>query len=157
MSIIVRHRIGGWLPRNHRILQHWLAKKIAQVAANPQPFQPVIQEFQDLIESDAEIYMAFHQTFDQVPTKPPYDNDPTGKPQVRDYMLGLFNQILTEAPNFDESDYEVGLVGFPINAILDWPMGTCNESATSLVPFSISYPVIAPLAPLFVPCLILSI
>ncbi|KAK0440467.1 phosphatidylserine decarboxylase-like protein [Desarmillaria tabescens] len=126
MSILVRHRIGGWLPRDHRILQRWLAKKIAQVDANPQPFQPVIQEFQNLIESNADIYMDFHQMFNQVPTKPPYDKDPTGKPQVRDYMnmLALFNQVITEAPDFEEASYDVGLVGFPINAILDWPMGT---------------------------------
>ncbi|KAJ3519114.1 hypothetical protein NM688_g9350 [Phlebia brevispora] len=64
----------------------------------------------------------FHQMFEQVPDKPPYNNDPTGKPQVRDYklMLALFNDIITTAPAFEEDD----LVGFPINAILDWPMGT---------------------------------
>ncbi|KAK0471498.1 phosphatidylserine decarboxylase-like protein [Armillaria novae-zelandiae] len=126
MSILVRHRIGGWLPRDHQVFQRWLSKKIAQVDADPQPFHPVIREFQDLIERDAEIYMDFHQMFDQVPTKPPYDNDPTGTCQVRDYMhmLALFNKIITEAPDFEEADYNVGLVGFPINAILDWPMGT---------------------------------
>jgi len=60
--------------------------------------------------------------FTQVPNKPPYDKDPTQQPQVRDYMtmLQLFNTILTEAPEFNEYD----LVGFPINAILDWSMGT---------------------------------
>ncbi len=92
MSVLVRHRIGGWLPRDHRVLQHWLARKIAQVDADPQPFHPVIQEFQDLIETDAEIYMAFHQMFDQVPTKPPYDNDPTGKPQVCSQRCWLFSR-----------------------------------------------------------------
>ena len=35
-------------------------------------------------------------------------------------MLLLFNDIITEAPDFENND----LVGFPINAILDWPMGT---------------------------------
>ena len=35
-------------------------------------------------------------------------------------MLLLFNDILTEAPDYEQND----LVGFPINAILDWPMGT---------------------------------
>jgi phosphatidylserine decarboxylase len=66
--------------------------------------------------------MLFHQMFEQVPRKPPYNKDPTGKPQVRDYrlMLRLFNVIMTHAPEFNKT----GLVGFPINAILDWPMGT---------------------------------
>ncbi|KAK0491955.1 phosphatidylserine decarboxylase-like protein [Armillaria luteobubalina] len=82
------------------------------------------------------IYMGFHQMFEQVPTKPPYNNDPAGKPQVCDYMtvLTLFNKILTEAPAFKESEYEVGLIGFPINAILDWPMGTPAGFTTFINP-----------------------
>lgn len=42
--------------------------------------------------------------------------------QVRDYklMLRLFDHIISTAPAFEADD----LVGFPINAILDWPMGT---------------------------------
>ena len=35
-------------------------------------------------------------------------------------MLLLFNHILTEAPDYEQND----LVGFPMKAILDWPMGT---------------------------------
>lgn len=35
-------------------------------------------------------------------------------------MLRLFNDIITTAPSYEDND----LVGFPINAILDWPMGT---------------------------------
>ena len=35
-------------------------------------------------------------------------------------MLRLFNHIITTAPKYEAND----LVGFPINAILDWPMGT---------------------------------
>jgi phosphatidylserine decarboxylase len=125
MSRIVKHRIGGWLPKNQDVLESWLAKRIKIVEdrkRSPKDFAPVIQKFQHLIESDAEIYMGFHQMFEQVPLKPPYNNDPTGKPQVRNYivMLGLFDLIISQAPDFEQND----LVGFPINAILDWPMGT---------------------------------
>ncbi|KAH9487442.1 L-tryptophan decarboxylase [Psilocybe cubensis] len=121
----VRHRVGGWLPTDQRVLEAWLEKKIKAVQHRRQDkveWDPVIQEFQHLIENNAEIYMAFHEMFEQVPTKPPYNNDPTGKPQVRDYilMLDLFNLIIGEAPQYEDND----LVGFPINAILDWPMGT---------------------------------
>jgi phosphatidylserine decarboxylase len=35
-------------------------------------------------------------------------------------MLRLFDEIIATAPDFEDND----LVGFPINAILDWPMGT---------------------------------
>ncbi|MDC8748544.1 phosphatidylserine decarboxylase family protein [Xanthomonas campestris] len=90
--------------------------------ASSRPLHPVIEDFKAVIEGDAQIYMLFHQMFEQVPHKPPYNQDPTGKPQVRDYqlMLKLFNAIMTRAPQFNQT----GLVGFPINAILDWPMGT---------------------------------
>ncbi|KAI0723326.1 Phophatidylserine decarboxylase-domain-containing protein [Earliella scabrosa] len=125
--MLVRHRVGGWLPKDHRVLQKWLDKRIAIVDERAkrgakEVRDPVIDEFQNLIETDPVIYMGFHQMFEQVPTVPPYCNDPTGKPQVRDYqcMLSLFNDILKTAPEYQDND----LVGFPINAILDWPMGT---------------------------------
>ena len=95
---------------------------IAEVDSNNSKLLPVVEEFKNLIESDPEIYMLFNQMFEQVPNKAPYNNDPSGKPQVRDYkhMLELINHVMTHAPEFNKT----GLVGFPINAILDWPMGT---------------------------------
>lgn len=85
-------------------------------------FHPVIQEFQRVIEEDPILYSGFHQMFDQVPHEPPYDKDPNGDPQVRDYkaMLARLNRIIKEAPVWQDGDF----VGFPINAMLEWPMGT---------------------------------
>lgn len=45
-------------------------------------------------------------------------------------MLALFDHILLSAPEFNET----ALVGFPINAILDWPMGTPSGFAAFLHP-----------------------
>ncbi len=122
MRISLDHRVGDWLPRRQDVLERWLATRIAAVTARPQPLHPIIADFKALIESDPEICMSFHLMFEQVPHKPPYNQDPTGRPQVRDYrvMLQLFNAIMTEAPEFNDTE----LVGFPINAVLDWPMGT---------------------------------
>ncbi|KAF5390454.1 hypothetical protein D9757_005310 [Collybiopsis confluens] len=66
--------------------------------------------------------MDFHAMFEQIPTGPPYNKDPTGRPQVHNYlmMLSLLNLIITEAPEFEGDT----LIGLPINAILVWPMGT---------------------------------
>lgn len=91
--MLIRHRAGGWLPRDHRVLRNWLANRIEKVDRRardgiPKDLAPVIQEFQTLIETDPVIYMGFHQMFEQVPTKPPYDNDPTGKPQVSPQSFG---------------------------------------------------------------------
>ncbi|KUJ10166.1 phosphatidylserine decarboxylase proenzyme-like protein [Mollisia scopiformis] len=115
-------RCGEWLPQDTTTLSSWLSAVIKHVDANPKPLVPVLQEFQSVIENDAKIFMLFHQMFTQIPRKKPYWDDPTGQPQVRHYqhMLQLFNHILTTAPEYNDT----GLVGFPINAILDWPMGT---------------------------------
>lgn len=62
--------------------------------------------------------MYFTQMIDQVPGYYK-ENDPQGYLQSIDEMLVLINAVLTTAPEFNETD----LVGFPINAILDWTMG----------------------------------
>ena len=124
------YRVGRWLPSDQQVLDQWVSQLIRETEAGDRPLLPVVQEFKDLIEGDAEIYMLFSQMFTQVPRKPPFLNDPTGKPQIRDYhhMLQLLNRIMTTAPEFNKT----GLVGFPINAILDWPMGTQAGAAAFL-------------------------
>ncbi|MEI6361993.1 MAG: phosphatidylserine decarboxylase family protein [Actinomycetes bacterium] len=120
----VRHpyRVGRWLPQDQRVLDQWLAELVEKVDQTTEPLRPVMQELQDLIESDPTLYMYFHMMFEQVPDHPPYNRTPTGSPQVRNYrhMIQLINRILGTAPDFNRS----GFVGFPINTILDWSMGT---------------------------------
>src|SRR5580658_1863192 len=116
------YRVGEWLPSDQAYLDRWLAAIIEKTHAEQKTLHPLILEFQQLIESDAEIFMLFHQMFEQIPRRPPYNKDPTGKPQVRDYrhMLTLLNTMMTQAPEYDRT----GLVGCPINTILDWAMAT---------------------------------
>lgn len=115
-------RVGQWLPSDQAILTQWLSALHEEALELKKPLHPVLQSFQALIENDAEIYMLFSQMFQQVPHRPPYNRNPAGGPQVRSYqqMLQMINVILTRAPEFNTT----GLVGFPINAILDWSMGT---------------------------------
>ncbi|MFA5420387.1 MAG: phophatidylserine decarboxylase associated domain-containing protein, partial [Bacteroidales bacterium] len=128
----VPYRVGEWLPTDHAVLNQWMKDLIAEAEADQSPLLPVVDELKQLIENDPEVYMLFHQMFDQVPNKPPYNQDPTGKPEVRNYlhMLQLINQVMTKAPEFNKT----GLVGFPINAILDWPMGTEAGASAFLNP-----------------------
>ena len=130
MSEPVPFRVGQWLPSDQAVLEEWIEALIKEVDAEAKPLHPVIEEFKELIEGDAAIYMLFNQMFTQVPHKSPYNKSPTGKPQVRDYhhMLQLLNAIMTKAPPFNKS----GLVGFPINAIFDWSMGTTSGFAAFL-------------------------
>jgi phosphatidylserine decarboxylase len=126
----IPYRVGEWLPSDHAFLTRWLDAIIQKTYAEPKALHPVIADFRDLIESDPEVFMLFNQMFEQVPKRPPYNKDPTGKPQVRDYqhMLQLLNTIMTHAPEFDQT----GLVGCPINTIFDWPMGTAAGMAAFL-------------------------
>ncbi|KAK7188676.1 phosphatidylserine decarboxylase family protein [Paraphaeosphaeria sporulosa] len=130
------HRQGQWLPTDHRIHRDWMNSIIEKVDANPKDYHPVIKEFKSLIENNTCIYLLVSSMFEEIPTKKPYSQDPAGHKQVRDYehMLMLFNHILTTAPEWNDRSYGVGMVGTPMNAILDWPMGTPSGFAFFLDP-----------------------
>jgi len=50
---------------------------------DPEYLHPVIRDFQYLIESDPEIWLGFHQMFDEIPNTQEYFMDPSGlRPQV---------------------------------------------------------------------------
>ncbi|KAF5348554.1 hypothetical protein D9756_009637 [Leucocoprinus leucothites] len=88
-------------------------------------FHPVIREFRDLIEGDAEIYMGFHQMFDEIPNTQQYLMDPSGlHPQIRNYehMLSHLNSILTMAPEFPANGSSYATI--PIKSMFQWPMCT---------------------------------
>ena len=110
-------RCGNWLPEDTHILRTWLSSLTKHVKINAKPFHPVISEFQALIEGNAILYMLFHEMFDHILLCELYSRDIFGTPQVRHYkhMLQPFNEILTRAPAFNDSDH----VGLPINPILD--------------------------------------
>jgi phosphatidylserine decarboxylase len=119
----VPYQVGQWQPSDQKVLNRWVQDLVQETNANPQPLAPVVQELKNLIESDPELLMLFTQMFEQVPSNTSeYREDPTGQPQVRDYrlMLQLINGVLPKAPEFNQT----GLVGFPINAIINWPMAT---------------------------------
>lgn len=112
--------VGKWMPSDQHVLNAWLRKIHAKAEIQAGPLLPAVQQLKTFIETDAAAYMAFTQLFDEVPLW--RDKSPSEQPQVRDYehMLRLFNVIMTEAPEFNDS----GVVGFPFNAILDLSMDT---------------------------------
>ncbi|KAL1589179.1 hypothetical protein WHR41_02339 [Cladosporium halotolerans] len=131
------HRVGDWLPNDHRAHRAWLGRVIDHVDKNPKELHPVIQEFRDLIEHNTRIYLLVQSMFEQIPQKKPYNADPTGQTkQMRDYehMLEVLNHLLTTAPQWSDASEEAGMVGLPINAVLDWPMGTPSGFAFFLDP-----------------------
>ncbi|OAP57741.1 hypothetical protein AYL99_08479 [Fonsecaea erecta] len=73
-----------------------------------------------MVTADARLYMLVNKMLAEVPAK--YENDPAGHPEIRDLktLFDLFDSILLEPPSWDSS----GQIVTPINAVLDWPMGT---------------------------------
>ncbi|MDZ4800184.1 MAG: phosphatidylserine decarboxylase family protein [Bryobacteraceae bacterium] len=113
-------RLGGWLPVRPGAVNAWLKKTIAAAEEKDAPFHPVIKEFQEMIESDPVMLMYFTLMFEQqLSFAPPPDS---GDVKIANYrqMLKIINHVLTTAPEFNETE----MVGFPINAILDFPMIT---------------------------------
>ena len=120
ISTSTTSRLGGWLPVNRIALNRWLQTTIQEAERRNAPFHPVVEEFQHMIESDPVMFMYFTRMFEEQPSFPP----PAGSGDVKlaNYrqMLVVVNHVLTTAPSFDTTD----MVGFPINAILDFPMIT---------------------------------
>ncbi|KEF55151.1 phosphatidylserine decarboxylase [Exophiala aquamarina CBS 119918] len=130
------HRVGQWMPKDHRVHKEWLDGIIDHVYNEPRELVPVLKEFKHMIENNTRIFLLFSEMFSQIPKKKPYINDPTGHHQIRDHdhMLKVLNYILTTAPSWNDKSHRVGLVGLPINAIFDWPMGTTSGFAVFLDP-----------------------
>ncbi|MBF0119712.1 MAG: phosphatidylserine decarboxylase family protein [Desulfobacterales bacterium] len=80
-------------------------------------FKKSVHELKELIDSDPFVRMYFTQMIDQVPSY--YKQKPNIYLKSIEQMLYLINDALDKAPVYDETD----LVGFPINAILNWTMG----------------------------------
>jgi phosphatidylserine decarboxylase len=130
------HRTGGWLPQDHRAHQEGLRDLIENADKNKAELAPVLKSFQEAIESDTRLYLLFTQMFDQIPKKKQYKKDPSGQKQVRSYhhMLRVLNHILTTPPSWITQAEKSHVVGLPINALLDWPMGTSAGFAAFLDP-----------------------
>jgi len=110
-------RVGHWLPTEPEALQAWLHGFKTKAEKQKAKRHPVIQEFADLIDRDPIVRLYFTSMIAEVPKASKY--------RVRhlnstEEMLSLINAVLTYAPEFEDSAY----VGCPLDAILDWCMGT---------------------------------
>jgi len=129
-------KAGAWLPADHRIHHEWLGNQVEHAKNNKKELIPVLQEFKEFIEGNTRIYMLFTQMFQEVPVKHPYNKDPTGRKQIHDYhhLLEILNHTFGNAPQWIDAAANVGMVGVPMCAILDYPMGTPSGYAAFLDP-----------------------
>ncbi|WP_158842332.1 phosphatidylserine decarboxylase family protein [Saccharothrix deserti] len=124
MSVDIATQVGDWLPTNQAYLARWLDEFIEQVeedkrvARGPRELADPLKNFREFVYDNPEIYVLFTDMFEQLSLKV----TPTGYPQVKsfEHMLELIDKVIKTVPTYNES----GLVGFPINVILNWAMGT---------------------------------
>lgn len=114
----MKYRVGKWLPSDTIFLNNWIEKKIIEAKGRNLKMHKSVEDLRDAIYSDPVLYMSFTSMYDEIPQG---YNEPVKNFET---MLLLLNHILHEAPCFSVIEDNVGLIGFPINAILDWAMGT---------------------------------
>jgi phosphatidylserine decarboxylase len=88
---------------------------------------PTLEVFKDFIENNATVYQLFQEMFREACSVPAYNHDPNGQPEIRDYltMIRVFNNLMETAPCWVyTSEVQKGLVGFPFNTVLAYPMAT---------------------------------
>ncbi|KIR51564.1 phosphatidylserine decarboxylase [Cryptococcus gattii Ru294] len=120
------HRLTDWSPRDSRHHHRFINDTVEYVEKHPKPLHPVLKEFQDAVEKSTRLSMLFQLMFKQIPYNKEYLKDAAGNSQVRDFghLLRLLNHIISTAPIWTKGAVNVGLVGVPVTALLDWPMGT---------------------------------
>jgi phosphatidylserine decarboxylase len=110
--------LAGWLPANQEDLESWLEGHGDRTESRGRDAElhPVLTEFQQLIDADPVVRLYLNEMIAQVPERKPYR-----KRHLHDVpqLLRMINEVLTMAPEFGES-----AVTLPLNAILDWTMGT---------------------------------
>lgn len=123
-------RTGHWLPHDHRVIRKWLDGLIERSARQShERLEPVLEDFKHAVNANGILKALCDKMFTEIPTTPPYCQDPTLQNcQVRDFehLLELFDTIMKEAPQWYDTGKKEnsGLIGFPFNAALDWAMGT---------------------------------
>jgi len=140
-AIPAKHRVhskGAWLPADRRVRDEWLKRQVDHVDkhGSPEKLNPIVQEFKETVEASTRMSMYFTAMWDEIPNKPPYDKDPSGNKQIRDFpqMLALLSHIFSTAPQWTDAAFGVGMVGVPVCSLFDYAMATPSGHAAFLDP-----------------------
>lgn len=119
---MTRFCVGEWLPSDQAVFADWMASLGERARSHPAPLLPPVQALHDCVTRSPRLGALVARMFEQLPTTPPCDVDPTGKPQARSFAqaLHMISVALGRPPEFNQT----GLTGLPINAIVDWLMPT---------------------------------
>lgn len=119
-----------WLPKNPLQLEQWVQRLKTTAAENPRPLIQPIEEFKQMVYTDPVLYANVQGMFAEahrLKKRTPLKWEP--EPINFEEFLVLLNAIMYTAPQaYQQGLYSeqepAGMIGFPINALLAWPMAT---------------------------------
>lgn len=120
----------GWISTTHQATEEWIQKLSKFVRANPCPLIEPIQELHEMVFTDPVLYANVQGMFAEAhrhKKRTPLGWEP--EPMTFEDFLGLLNAIMLTAPEAyqkgrGDNQQAAGMIGFPINALLNWPMAT---------------------------------
>ena len=127
MLRLSKRRQRNWLEK-HVLLEKWVSGfKDRVTVTEVSEYHKPVRELYNMVANNPLLDISTQGMF--VEALHYSDADSTSTPAVETWkeFLDLLNFIMTIAPEFivnAEDDETYGLVGFPINALLDWPMRT---------------------------------
>ncbi|KAK7409052.1 hypothetical protein QQX98_008756 [Neonectria punicea] len=131
------HRpIGKWLPSQRPAILKWVASKLKEAnRRNDLSLDPSLVAFQQLVSGNPLWQALSNDMF----TQSSKNYDPTGVAALQNFgdFLNVVNLIIQSPPPFYDTQTPPtanGMIGFPINAVLDWPMGTIAGYEFWLIP-----------------------
>ncbi|MFK7786214.1 MAG: phophatidylserine decarboxylase associated domain-containing protein [Crocinitomicaceae bacterium] len=132
----------GWLPKDPSVIETWIEALRASAKKNNSKMIGPIKELRQMVYSDPGLYASFQGMFAEAHrlkkrTPLAWEHEPINFEE----FLVLLNEIMTTAPKAYQSGHgadqePAGMIGFPINALLAWPMATdfgYNVFSNSLV------------------------
>ncbi len=119
-----------WLPRDPEAIERWMLKLKKSAKENPRPLIKPIEDFKQMVYSDPVLYANVQGMFAEahrLKKRTPLKWQP--EPVNFEDFLVLLNAIMYTAPEAYQTgtgsnQQPAGMIGFPINALLNWPMGT---------------------------------
>ncbi|MDR0983945.1 MAG: phosphatidylserine decarboxylase family protein [Ruminococcus sp.] len=129
---------GEWLPNDKKIINNWVKSIFSEmkgsratandalVGGDNLPLANAeVLKFYEMVNEDVSLHILANQMFEQACEN--WQEDPYGNPAITNFkdFISVMDYIVSQAPRYMEQTEEgYGLLGFPLNAIVDFPMGT---------------------------------
>lgn len=123
--------LGHWLSSNPLLVENWIKKLKNLAQTQPKPLIKPIEDFKQMVYADPVLYANVQGMFAEahyLKKRTPLLWEP--EPYNFEEFILMLNAIMYTAPEaYQTRDKEgnqepAGMIGFPINALLAWPMAT---------------------------------